>query len=84
MYSRVQRDACIACGLCQLCAPELFNYDAEGIAYYRPDHNQGTTPIPPEQLTAFKQAYRQCPTGAIKRQTQPFPPADKKSTTHLL
>ncbi|MGO3381172.1 MAG: ferredoxin, partial [Loigolactobacillus coryniformis] len=35
MYSRVQREECIACGLCQLRAPALFNYDKEGIAYYR-------------------------------------------------
>lgn len=76
MYSRVQPEQCIACGLCQLRAPELFDYDAVGIAYYRLDHNQGTTPIPTEQLAAFKQAYRDCPTGAIKRQVQPFS-ADK-------
>lgn len=82
MYSRVQREECIACGLCQLRAPALFNYDKEGIAYYRPDNNQGTTPIPSDQLAAFKQAYRDCPTGAIKRQNKPFP-TENKSTTHL-
>ncbi|MFD0897584.1 ferredoxin [Loigolactobacillus binensis] len=72
MYSQVQREQCIACGLCQLRAPELFDYDTEGIAFYRLDHNQGQAPIPAAQLAAFKQAYRACPTGAIKRQNKPF------------
>ncbi|WP_191980373.1 ferredoxin [Loigolactobacillus rennini] len=71
-YCRVQREACIACGLCQLHAPHLFNYDHAGIAYYQPDHNQGNHPVPSRELAAFKQAQRDCPTGAIKRQNKPY------------
>ncbi|KRK34244.1 ferredoxin [Loigolactobacillus bifermentans] len=71
-YSRVQQENCIACGLCQLKAPHLFDYDAEGIAYFKPDHNQSVTPIPDSERTAFKAAYQQCPTHAIQHQKGPF------------
>ena len=36
LYGRVERPECIACGLCQMLAPALFDYDQAGIAYYKP------------------------------------------------
>ncbi|WP_338216077.1 ferredoxin [Lacticaseibacillus salsurivasis] len=72
VYAHVDRAACIACGLCQMLAPKLFEYDQEGIASYCPDGNTGTLPLTGEQLIDFKLAYRRCPTGAIQRSEQPF------------
>lgn len=73
LYSQVIPERCIACGLCQLKAPDLFDYDQEGIAFFKPDHNQGTTPIEDhKERIAFKTAYTACPTGAIVRQSTPF------------
>lgn len=36
LYSQVIPERCIACGLCQLKAPDLFDYDQEGIAFLNP------------------------------------------------
>ncbi|MFD1486260.1 ferredoxin [Lacticaseibacillus baoqingensis] len=74
LYAHVDQDACIACGLCQMLAPALFDYDENGIASYRPDHNTGSLALSAQQLQAFKLAYQRCPTGAITRGQQPFAP----------
>lgn len=72
-FAKVLQERCIACGLCQLKAPELFDYDHAGIASYRPDKNTGQKPITdPKDLIAFKLAYTACPTGAIVRSDHPF------------
>lgn len=76
-YTRVVPEECIACGLCQLKAPELFDYDENGIAYVKIDNNQGSKPIPAVLQAHFKAAYTACPSGAIKRQNQPFTPKTK-------
>ncbi|WP_261805822.1 ferredoxin [Lapidilactobacillus luobeiensis] len=80
MYTRVVPAQCIACGLCQLKAPELFSYDEEGIAYVKLDNNQGTAPIPVALRAQFKEAYTNCPTGAILRQNQPFTAAQRQKS----
>lgn len=72
MYGKVDQERCIACGICQLKAPALFDYDDEAIAYMTHDANSGTQPIPEAQLAAFRDAYTHCPTGAIVRSQQPF------------
>ncbi|WP_461224078.1 ferredoxin [Lacticaseibacillus suihuaensis] len=72
-YGKVDQSACIACGRCQLLAPRLFSYDAEGIASLIPDHNAGTHALNASEQIAFKLAYRGCPTGAIKRANTPWP-----------
>jgi len=39
IYTKVDCESCIACGICQLRAPEIFEYDAEGIAFVKQDNN---------------------------------------------
>ena len=73
LYAKVDREACIACGLCQMLAPELFDYDHNGIASFTPDGNTGTLPLDEVATIDFKLAYTRCPTGAIKRSDHPFP-----------
>lgn len=77
LYAKVDREACIACGLCQMLAPKLFAYDENGIASYQPDHNTGTQPLDDVASIDFKIAYRRCPTNAIKRSDHPFPADDR-------
>lgn len=72
MYTKIQQDECIACGLCQLKAPAIFDYNAEGIAFCKLDDNKGTAEIPVDLLPNFKTAAQKCPTGAIKHQAHPF------------
>ena len=62
LYGRVERPECIACGLCQMLAPALFDYDEAGIAYYKPDRNTGTKPLDDHAKIDFRLAYQRCPT----------------------
>ena len=72
IYAKVDCESCIACGICQLRSPEIFEYDAEGIAFVKQDQNTGTLPLPEDTIESFKEAYTACPTGAIKRKNTPF------------
>lgn len=78
MYTKVLSEQCIACGLCQLKAPDIFEYDEDGIAYVKLDNNWGTKEIPLPLMAQFKDAYTACPTGAIQRRNAPFPKDNKK------
>lgn len=71
-YTKIDRESCIACGLCQLIAPELYEYDENGIAYTVKDNNAGIVPVGNKDLESFKKAYTSCPTGAILRSNTPF------------
>ena len=72
LYACVNQDECIACGLCQLKSPSLFDYNEEGLAFITIDQNTGQVPIQADLIADFKQAYTNCPTGAIKRSNQPL------------
>ncbi|MGY3724046.1 ferredoxin [Granulicatella balaenopterae] len=72
LYACVNQEECIACGLCQLKSPALFDYNEEGLAFITLDQNLGQAAIPSPLTDEFKQAYVHCPTGAIKRSNQPF------------
>lgn len=71
-YTKINREACIACGLCQIYAPSLYEYDESGIAYTIKDGNRGVVPIQEEEFSDFKKAYTHCPTGAVLRSEHPF------------
>ncbi|TFI70596.1 ferredoxin [Carnobacterium divergens] len=71
-YTKVDQEKCIACGLCQIKAPQVFNYNEEGIAYTISDNNKGILPLPTDVIPHFKEAYQACPTGAIVRRTTTF------------
>lgn len=40
-YTIVDKDTCIACGACGAAAPDIYDYDDEGIAFVTLDDNQG-------------------------------------------
>ena len=66
-YTKVNQDNCIACGLCQIISPDLFDYTSEGIAFTKMDVNARDAPITAESFEAIMVAYRKIPTGAILR-----------------
>ena len=53
-YTIVDKDTCIACGACGAAAPDIYDYDDEGIAFVILDNNMGTTEVPDEQKKTCK------------------------------
>lgn len=73
-YSVVDKGECIACGSCGSAAPEIFEYDGDGLAevVYQGDNNQGATAIPEDLQDELQEAAESCPTECIKVQDAPF------------
>jgi len=73
-YSIVAKDECIACGACGAIAPEIFDFDDEGLAgnIYSGDDNTGTVEIPENLKSDLIEAAEGCPTEAIKVQDTPY------------
>ncbi|MED4694404.1 ferredoxin [Peribacillus frigoritolerans] len=61
-YTVVDQETCIACGAA---APEIFDYNDEGVAFVILDENEGTAEVPDD-------AVEGCPTDSIKVETSPF------------
>lgn len=59
MEARIDRDACIGCGLCTEICPEVFEMDDEGIAIVI------KSPVPQDLEDQAQDAADQCPTDAI-------------------
>lgn len=57
MKATVDKEGCIACGLCVSMCPEVFSWDPDGTA-------QGSE-IPPEQVSRAKDARDGCPVSVI-------------------
>ncbi|MBM7542492.1 ferredoxin [Amphibacillus cookii] len=71
-YTCVDKETCIACGACGAHAPEVYDYDDEGIAYGLLDQNQGKAAIPNILVDDMFAAFESCPTGSIKVKETPF------------
>lgn len=71
-FTIVDRETCIACGACGETAPEIFDYDHEGIAYALLDNNAGVTEVPEEFEEDLEDAFDGCPTDSIKMADSPF------------
>ena len=71
-YTIVDQDTCIACGACGAAAPDIYDYDDEGIAYVILDDNQGTEEIPEILEEDLIDAFEGCPTDSIKVADAPF------------
>ena len=58
-------ERCIACGLCQIEAPDIFDYDEEGIVLFAqaPEAHQQFGSQTDEE--AVRKAYEKCPVRAI-------------------
>jgi len=78
-YTIVDKDTCIACGACGAAAPDIYDYDDEGIAFVTLDDNQGVVEVPDvleeDMMDAFEDmmdAFEGCPTDSIKVADEPF------------
>ncbi|WP_027964491.1 ferredoxin [Halalkalibacillus halophilus] len=71
-FSIVDQDTCIACGICGGSAPNIFDYDEEGVAFQKLDGNKGNMAIPKEYDEELIEASHQCPTGSIKVAGEPY------------
>ncbi len=65
-YTIVDKDTCIACGACNLAAPDIYDYDDEGLAYVVLDENEGTMEVPIVYEEDLIEAHLGCPTDSIK------------------
>lgn len=73
-YTYVDKDTCIACGACGAAAPDIYDYDDEGLAevIFSGDGNQGVTEIPDNLYDDMQDAVDGCPTDSIKVADSPF------------
>ncbi|WP_332629533.1 ferredoxin [Halalkalibacter flavus] len=71
-YTIVDKDTCIACGACGAAAPDIYDYDDEGIAFVLLDNNQGTTYVQEDLMEGMEDAHDGCPTESIKIADEPF------------
>jgi len=73
-YCWVDKDTCISCGACGATAPDIFDYDDEGLAevVFGGDGNEGMTEIPEDLFDDMQDAADGCPTDSIKVADSPF------------
>jgi ferredoxin len=71
-YTVVEQDTCIACGACGATAPEIFDYNDEGIAYVILDNNTDIMGVPDKLEVDLEDAFDGCPTESIKVAAEPF------------
>ncbi|KZE75559.1 ferredoxin [Paenibacillus jamilae] len=73
-YTWVEKDTCIACGACGATAPDIYDYDDEGLAevIFEGDANQGIKAIPEDLFDDMQDACDGCPTDSIKVADEPF------------
>ena len=71
-YTFVDKETCIACGACGLSAPDIFDYDDEGLSYVIIDNNTGSKAVPEDLEDDVMDAYYGCPSDSIKVADAPF------------
>jgi ferredoxin len=71
-YAIVDQETCIACGACGAAAPEIFDYNDEGVAFVILDENEGTAEVEENLFDDLDDALEGCPTVSIKVESSPF------------
>lgn len=71
-YTIVDKETCIACGACGAAAPDIYDYDDEGIAYVTLDDNKGVVEVPDDLFDDMEDALEGCPTESIKIADESF------------
>lgn len=61
-YTIVDKETCTACGACGGVAPEIFDYDDDGISYVIFDQNEGTVHGLEDLIDCLEKAHEGCPT----------------------
>lgn len=71
-FTIVDKDTCIACGACGAAAPDIFDYDEDGLAENILDNNEGIVEIPEVLEEDLQDACEGCPTESIKISEESF------------
>lgn len=73
-YTSVDKQTCIACGSCGSTAPDIFDYNDEGLAenILEGDGNRGVVEVPEHLLDDLDEAQQGCPTASIRVENVPF------------
>lgn len=73
-FTIVDKATCIACGACGAVAPDIFDYDEDGLAenILEGDNNQGIIEVPEELYDDLEDAFSGCPTESIKVANESF------------
>lgn len=73
-FTWVEKDTCIACGACGATAPDIYDYDDEGLAevIFNGDNNRGIMEIPEDMFEDMQDACDGCPTDSIRISDEPF------------
>ncbi|MEI5992589.1 ferredoxin [Candidatus Enterococcus mansonii] len=66
MLCKIIPEKCIACGLCQVYAPEIFDYNDDGIVVFKNDTQATQEFISKNERDNALTAYRKCPVRAIE------------------
>lgn len=77
LFVKVDQDTCIGCGACGEVAPDIFDYDEEGISFSLLDMNAGVTPVPEDLIDDLEDACDGCPTSSIQVEEEPFEVVDE-------
>lgn len=62
---KIVPERCIACGLCALYAPEIFDYDDNGVVLFSQEPKACQQFIAVKDQENVIKAYKQCPVRAI-------------------
>lgn len=62
---KIVPERCIACGLCAVYAPDIFEYDEEGIVLFKQEPEAHQQFVQPAEEAAVTKAYQKCPVRAI-------------------
>lgn len=65
MIVKLLPEKCIACGLCQVLAPDIFDYTDDGIVIFAEAPDKRELSIGKTFIDQSMAAYKQCPTRAI-------------------
>jgi ferredoxin len=65
MKCEIIPERCIACGLCQTIAPEIFDYTDDGLVLFVGEPEANHEFIPEDQQEAVIQSAKRCPSHAI-------------------
>jgi ferredoxin len=70
LLCKIVPERCIACGLCQLAAPQIFDYDEEGIVLFAQEPEAHQQFVKEADESNVKKAYQKCPVRAILLEEQ--------------
>ncbi|WP_102027165.1 ferredoxin [Salirhabdus sp. Marseille-P4669] len=71
-FTIVDQDTCIACGACGTTAPDIFDYNDEGLSFVILDNNNGTSEVPADLIEDLEDAFDGCPTESIRISDKAF------------